>query len=371
MMVTCVQGLRRCALTAALALLGTSVAGWAQPADFAHLEVRGVYGGVPRELVDTYGSLEAAGVNAVFLGAGSFSDEVMEWLRSQQVKVYAEFNSLHDSAYIKEHPDAQPTGPDGLVSPPPDGWQGVCPTHQGYRRHRMNAFRDLVTRFALDGVWLDYHHSHSSWEQAEPNLPDTCFCERCLQQFQRDTRTPLAPGTVPQRAQVLLTELRDRWMQWRCGVLTDWVREYRELLDAHRPGSLLGTYHNPWSDRDFDGARLYKLAIDLRAQAQYIDVFSPMPYHARFGYSQDPEWIARQVTWLGTYLGDSADKPRQIWPIVQLSDWGEEVRAEQIRSVMEAGARPPATGIMVFAWSGLRNHPGKLDEMVKFYRSVR
>ena len=51
------------------------------------------------------------------------------------------------------------------------------------------------------------------------------------------------------------------------------------------------------------GARLEKLAIDLKAQAAYVDVFSPMVYHARFGHAGDLAWISRQVDWLGEYLG--------------------------------------------------------------------
>lgn len=336
-----------------------------------HLRIRGIYGGVPRELAQVYGSLQAAGINAVFLGSGAFTDEGLTWLRGQGVHVYAEFNSLHEAQYVEAHPDAAPVGPDGRVSPPPDGWQGVCPTHEGYRRHRMEAFRDLITRFAIDGVWLDYHHSHASWEQAEPNLPDTCFCVRCLERFQQETGLRLPAAPVPERARLLLSELRDQWTRWRCHVLTDWVREYRELLDRHRPGALLGTFHNPWSDTDYDGARLHKLAIDLRSQARYIDVFSPMPYHARFGHSLVPDWIAQQVRWLGEHLGVDGQGEKQIWPIVQLSDWGEPVPVEQIPSVLDYGSRLPATGLIVFAWSGLRGQPAKLDRMVRFFRSLR
>ena len=81
-------------------------------------------------------------------------------------------------------------GPDRLRRPDlaaAAGWQGICPTHDGYRRFRMDAFRKLLQDFAIDGVWLDYHHSHASWEQAEPEMPDTCFCDRCLRRFQDAT----------------------------------------------------------------------------------------------------------------------------------------------------------------------------------------
>ena len=156
----------------------------------------------------------------------------------------------------------------------------------------------------MDGVWLDYHHSHASWERAEPEMPDTCFCDRCLRRFVEDTGTSLPDGTTAELSAVLLTEQKEAWVRWRCAVFTDWVREFRSIIDATRPGVLLGTFHNPWSDEDHDGARIEKLAIDLSAQAEYVDVFSPMPYHARFGHAADPEWISRQVAWLGRAPGD-------------------------------------------------------------------
>jgi hypothetical protein len=335
--------------------------------------MRGIYGGVPQEILDSGRSLHEFGVNAVWLGAGSFTPERLTVLRAQGVRVFAEFNTLHVADYLKEHPDAAPIGADGQVSPPPDGWQGICPTHEGYRRSRMAAFKDLLDRYAVDGVWLDYHHSHASWEQAVPNMPDTCFCDRCLRRFQDDTGIRLPDGPVSARARRLLSHDRQRWTRWRMDVLTDWVREFRTILNATRPAALLGTFHNPWSDEDFGGARLDKLAIDLRAQAAYIDVFSPMPYHARFGHAKDPQWISRQVAWLGRYLGVSgaAGDKHRIWPIVQVSDWGEPVPLAQVETVLDHGSRTPATGVMVFAWSGLRKQPEKLEAIGRAFRVFR
>src|SRR5690606_20390525 len=155
-------------------LLGLSAPGAAPgqppPPAAATTPVRGVYGGIPTEILDAGQSLREFGVDAVWLGSGSFTPERLAQLRREGVQVYAEFNTMHVADYVKAHPDAAPVGADGRVSPPPDGWQGVCPTHEGYRASRMQAFRALLTTFAVDGVWLDYHHSHASWEQARPNM---------------------------------------------------------------------------------------------------------------------------------------------------------------------------------------------------------
>lgn len=351
-------------------LLALACTGHLTAAPAGPLQVRGIYGGVPVELFEGGRTLAQSGVNAVWISSGSINDERVRLVRSQGARLYAEFNTMHYEAYVKEHPDAAPVGKDGAPSSPPHGWQGVCPTHPGYRRNRMDAFRALLAKYEVDGVWLDYHHSHSAWERADPVMPDTCFCTRCIEQFQRESGVRLPRRPSPDVAPLIMTRHRKRWLKWRLHVYTDWVREFREILDAMRPGALLGTFHNPWSDSDFNGARLEKLAIDLRAQARYVDVFSPMPYHARFGYARDPQWIERQVRWLGRYLnirGTRGERLR-IWPIVQLSDWGETVPAEQVEQVLDYGSRPPATGVLVFAWGSLRKQPDKVERLVRFYR---
>jgi hypothetical protein len=338
-----------------------------------HIQIRGIYGGVPTQLFAQGKTLEDYGVNAIWIGSGSLKAADIALLRKQGAKVFAEFNTMHEAGYLKEHPDAAPIGSDGKVCPPPDGWQGICPTHPEYRKTRMDAFRAALRDFEIDGIWLDYHHSHASWEQAVPNMPDTCFCARCLAQFQKETGVALPEASASERAKLLLGKHRTAWVKWRCGVFTDWVREFRDIVNAVRPKALLGTFHCPWSEADNQKALREKLAIDLKAQAKYIDVFSIMPYHARFGHAADPAWVARQTTWLGQHLGirGTPEERLKIWPIVQLSDWGETVAVEQIPSVLDYGTRSPVTGVMVFAWGSLHNQPEKVEKMGAFYRSIR
>lgn len=337
-----------------------------------HITIRGIYGGVPTELLKKT-TLREAGVNAIFMGSGSVNADDIARLKKQGASVFVEFNTMHVAGYLKEHPDAAPIGVDGKVCPPPHGWQGICPTHAAYRQSRMDAFRKVLSDFEIDGIWLDYHHSHASWERAEPAMPDTCFCKRCLKQFSRETKKQLPDEPTPKLARRLLGENRETWVQWRCDVFTDWVREFRSIVNDTRPGTLLGTFHCPWAETDNDGALRNKLAIDLKAQAKYIDVFSIMPYHARFGHVDDPAWISRQTAWLGEHLGIQG-KPgerHRIWPIVQLSDWGESVPEKQVQTVLDHGTQLPATGVLVFHWGSLRKQMPKADRMTDFYRAIR
>jgi len=337
-----------------------------------HIGIRGVYGTIPLELTERGKTLADYGINAVFTSSRGLTTARVALMKKHGALVFAEFNTMHVAGFVKDRPDAAPVGSDGEVCPAPRGWQGVCPTHPGYRKFRMDEFRRVLADYEIDGIWLDYHHSHASWERAEPDMPDTCFCERCVAQFARETSTNLPGVAPPQRNAVILEKHNDAWVQWRCDVFTDWVREFRAIIEQTRPQALLGTFHCPWTDSECNGALRKKLAIDLKAQAEYVDVFSIMPYHARLGHHNDPAWISRQTAWLGKYLGIQG-KPgerHKIWPIVQLSDWGEEVPADQVRSVLDHGTRLPATGVMVFNWGSLRRQREKADEMTAFYRAI-
>jgi hypothetical protein len=336
------------------------------------LTVRGIYGGYPDEILQRGETPADYGINAIWVGSGSLDAEQIDRYHELGVKLFAEFNSMHAAQFLRDHPDAAPIGPDGMPSPPPQGWQGVSPFHAGYRRNRMDEFRRVLTTFDIDGIWLDYHHSHASWERAEPDLPDTDFSARALRLFTETTGIEL-PGEVPAAARVLLGEHHEAWTRFRCDVFTDWVREYREILDDVRPQALLGTFHCPWSPDDYDGAIRHKLAIDLESQGPYLDIFSIMPYHARFGHATDPQWIARQTKQLGERLDihGTPDEKKRIWPIVQLSDWGERVPVEQVEAVLDYGSRLPATGVMNFHWNAVSKEWDKVQAMRRAYVAFR
>ena len=157
----------RAAMVVAFAWIGSGVVphGVLAEQKRPHIQLRGIYGGVPAELLEAGKSLKDHGVNAIFMSSRSLSAERIRLLKGQGARVFAEFNTMHVSGYLKDHPDAAPVGADGKVCPAPHGWQGICPTHIEYRKQRMDAFRQVLSDFEIDGIWLDYHHSHASWER--------------------------------------------------------------------------------------------------------------------------------------------------------------------------------------------------------------
>ena len=62
---------------------------------------------------------------------------------------------------------------------------------------------------------------------------------------------------------------------------------------------------------------------------------------------------------------------QKIWPIVQLADWGELVPGAQVPQIIDYGSRRPASGLMVFHWSGISQQWGKVDAVGEAYRAMR
>ena len=57
------------------------------------VEVRGIYGGVPAQILERGRSLSDCGINAVWVGTGGLAREDVALLRRQGAKVLVEFNS--------------------------------------------------------------------------------------------------------------------------------------------------------------------------------------------------------------------------------------------------------------------------------------
>src|SRR6516165_6111608 len=95
----------RSVLLLALVVTATNLAAAADRERVAQahpIAIRGVYGGVPTQILDRGQSLADFGINAVWIGSGSLTGERIALLRRQGAKVYAEFNTMHDAAYLKE-----------------------------------------------------------------------------------------------------------------------------------------------------------------------------------------------------------------------------------------------------------------------------
>jgi len=329
--------------------------------------IRGVYGN-PKPFWDKELNLNELGVNAVFIHSGSITQEIITRARAEGLMVFAEFATLNGKNYVDEHPEAWAINEKGEKVQSASWFMGVCPTEPGFRKYRYNQLRDLLLEYELDGVWLDYVHWHAQFEEPEPILPETCFCENCLNAFSEDSELILPEGSISERAQWILNMHDSLWREWRCKVIFSWTEDMKGLINDIRPEALLGLYHCPWDDQDFDGARRRILGLDFDLLKETIDVFSPMVYHSKMG--RKPDWVGENVNWWCKQLDIRNDSYPKVWPIVQAYNDPGIISSEEFETVLRYGLSGKSSGVMMFTTYAVAEDESKTAVMKNVYTTL-
>ena len=328
------------------------------------IEIRGIYGS-PEPFWKKNLRLNDLGVNAVFMHDGAITDSIMTRAKQEGLKVFAEFATLNGKGYVDKHPEAWPIDQYGNKAAAATWFMGVCPTEPGFRKYRTDALKKLLTRFDLDGVWMDYLHWHAQFEDEEPILPETCFCDHCLQTFQSASGIIIPGGSTTKKAAWILNNHDSAWRTWRCSVIAGWVKDFKMIVSKEKRGALLGIYHCPWDDDDFQGARRRNLGLDYTMLRQHADVFSPMVYHGRMGKS--PDWVKENIEWFCKTLDIAEGRFPKVWPIVQSYNDPTVISADEFEKVLRYGAGSRATGVMMFTSSSVAEDDKKIAAMKKVY----
>ena len=329
--------------------------------------IRGIYGH-PNPLWEKGYTLQELGINAIFTHSGSIDSTLMKRAKKEGVKVYAEFATLNGKNYVQEHPEAWAINEKGERVEAASWFMGVCPTETGFRNYRFNLLRKLLREHDIKGVWMDYVHWHAQFEEPEPILPETCFCDHCLSSFSEEKDLVIPDGSTAEKAEWILQNKDDEWRDWRCSVIYDWSVQIRNIIQEEKPGTLLGIYHCPWNDKEFNEARRRILGLDYDLLRDVFDVFSPMVYHARMG--REPIWVKDNIEWFCDRLNIKHGSYPKVWPIVQAYNNPYVISASEFETVMKGGMTAKSSGVMMFTTKAVADDTEKINVLKKFYKNI-
>ncbi|NSW56005.1 MAG: family 10 glycosylhydrolase [Armatimonadetes bacterium] len=215
--------------------------------------------------------------------------------RRQGIGVHARMLALYAMCAPKEHLEAlQKAGrlcrtASGKTTP----W--LCPTSPENRRLVRQVALEMVTRYPVEGLQVDYIR-----------LPGEsyCLCPRCQAQFRA------ASGVRAENLAeaVRSGQTRQKFLDWRRKLITDLVREIGDDVMAARPDLLFSAavFLN-WEDHRDAFAQDWKRWVDWGL----VDMVCPMNYtpsNDRFSLyvQRQVQWVAKQVP-LCPGIGVNAD----------------------------------------------------------------
>jgi len=327
------------------------------------VEIRGIYGH-PKPLWDKGFKLNELGVNAVFVHGGSVDKGMVSRAKSEGTMVFAEYATLNGKNYVEKHPEAWAINEKGEKVEAATWFMGVCPTEPDFREYRFGQLRDLL-KFDLDGIFMDYVHWHAQFEDPEPILPETCFCELCLSAFEKYSELEIPDESTAKKAQWILNNYDKSWRNWRCQVIYDWTVEVKRIIKEIKPEVLLGLYHCPWDDQEFDGARRRILGLDYDLLTETIDVFSPMVYHEKMG--RNPNWVQANIEWFSNQLNIEKGTYPKVWPIIQAHNSPGIISNTDFETALRGGLAGKSSGVMMFTTASVAEDEGKTEVMKRVY----
>ncbi len=272
----------------------------------------------------------------------------------ENISVHAWFVIFHEGAdnpvpIIKEHPEYLIVNRDGKSNVEQPTWSTVdpkystywvCPTAKGYRDYLKEMMQDVIDRYNVDGIHLDYIRYPE-----EVDARQYCYCDRCNALFKENYGYSLPANDV----------IKNRyWVTQMCDNVTNAVIDFADF--AHEHDKLISAY--VFTDYTTGIEAIYQ---DWPWFSRYLDFIIPTSYEVSPFYIHKMAKRAKAVI----------DNNCMLFPTVysapavrRSADGGKRWyngQPEDVVSVFNAWIEEDVDGVVFFTY-GMMNNLNYLTE---------
>jgi len=295
------------------------------------------------------------GVDVLFVSSRNINRDYLNKIRKTLpgVRVYSEIPVFLAST-PQEFPDAIPILADGCELS--GTWNFLCPSNKQVRSKRLGRINELL-KLSVDGVWLDFIRYPGRWEGDNPEFLDVCYCDSCLDGFQKVIGALLPRSHISETSSFIRKNYLREWYDYRVEVISSFVREVKGLVGAVNDHVDLGLFTVPFTSNDYDNAVLRVYAQDHKALGGVVDVVSPMVYHRM---TNNP------VSWIGNMVNYFSSFSPRVLPLVQSENRLSEFGPEEFSQSLSLASHIPSLGVCVFHLEDLVKQPEKFSTFRSF-----
>lgn len=282
-----------------------------------------------------------SGVNEVSIKWEHWDQALIDLLRSNKIKIYAEVSLFVHEEMWQKYPDSRPIDRDGTPMEPINWYYGVCPNHSKVQEEKLSIIDQVIDSIGIDGIWLDFIRYPCHWEEVRnSNITEYCFCARCLEKFDKDV------GGTPEG---------EDWIRWKCHQITDFVQEVRNRIKVSNKNIQLGIFAVPWAEYSYGNAIHKIVCQDFRELAKYIDLFGVMTYH---------RLTEQSISWIGEVVEHVAQvTQKSVIPLIQSMDIPVTISGDEFRRTIQNAIGNHSEGVIVFHFHDLLEHGAKYEIM--------
>jgi len=302
------------------------------------------------------------GINAIVTESDEYDERAIAIVREAGLSFYAGVACFSDHGQkfrkLTKRPALWPILQTGDRRPQMEWYIGVTPTDPIHQRDILSRVRSIATTYHVDGIFLDFIRWPLHWEielrPGQRHPLDSSFDAKTLELFQAQTglQLPAELAAVAQRAEWIRNLHNQAWVDFKCKVITDFVREVRQSVRGARPDLALGLFIVP----DIGGTEALT-GQKLSELAPLADLIAPMLYH---------NILLRPASWVGEALPKvvKVAGAKKTLPVVQadsnretkvLGDWGPPMSLENWKATLAEvrGNFDSLAGLLVFPGTSL------------------
>lgn len=295
-------------------------------------------------------------LDSVFIGYKNASSDNISLIKQKlgsDIDIYVRIPVFSGQELLDLFPDARPVDAAGKETSK-GSYVGLCPTHEGVRKEALKRVKNILEEH-ISGIWLDSIRYPTKWEESEPDVLDTCYCDRCLKLFEKQIGEPIK-GVGGEGTDLENTALHidgsyyHEWLEFKTDQISSLVKDVRKTIDESSRSPRLGFFTVPWQDKDYGAGIKRILGQDLEKLSEYVDVVSPMLYHKMLG--KNVEWINELVEYYW-----QVGKP--FLPLVQTENTPIDLSPEEFKLSIQYASTKPSMGVCLFYLNDLVIQPEK------------
>jgi len=242
-----------------------------------------------------------------------------------------------------------------------DWYIGITPSRQDYVDQQVEAILNVVSKLEPDGIFLSFIRWPGFWELWMPDctrsdFPEYSYDRHSLQRFARETGLRPPTDYPSEAAAWIEANAHQAWTNWKCGVITDVVRQVRQAVQALKPDLQIMINTLPFGEADYNNARDHTFGQHLESLSEVVDIFEVMTYH---------QILKRPVRWIPTIGGEVKRRtgkktvctlqvePLYLEGIHAVEARSPVIRVDEFAQAVNAARSGNLDGVVVFVWSDL------------------
>ncbi|OGC70097.1 hypothetical protein A2415_00670 [candidate division WWE3 bacterium RIFOXYC1_FULL_39_7] len=295
--------------------------------------------------------IAAFNINSIFIPYSTDFSEKFTKLKSNlkpEIAVNVELNVFEGKDILVKFADASPVEATGKETRT-GSYTGLCPSHPGVRQEILDrAKRILETE--IDGIWLGNIRYPTFWQTPEPEILDTCYCDRCMEMFGKYIGEEIIGDTLEDKVLLIDGSYYIEWLEFKCGQISSMVSEIKDLILNSGKNIKLGIFAVPWEDKEYGSGIKRIVAQDFAALINYVDVISPKLFYKEIG---------KPVDWVKSKIDYYWELGVPILPVVSTF----EQTSDELKDALAYSVWRNSTGVLVYYTEELLEK--NLTEVVK------